>query len=194
MFEQQHQTNMDPCSRDTQPTNNNNNGTNNNTSNRNISIVVPYIHGLVEKFKKSCKNKGIQAYFKCTNTVKTLLIAPKDKDHKLQKRGIIYKCKCLLTNCPEQYIGESGRTLGDRVKEHLRVPSPIHQHSNTTGHPVSPDCFTIVLREPQGNTRNIKEAMFIWVNDTSCNRNIGKYQLPHIWDQILQDTHTFQLN
>ena len=82
------------------------------------------------------------------------------------------------------------QTIRGQGKEHLRVPSPIYQHSNTTGHPISPDCFTIIHREPQGNTRDIKEAMFIYVNDPSLNRNIGKYQLPHISDQILQDTPT----
>ena len=50
--------------------------------------------------------------------------------------------------------------------------------------PVSPDCFTIVNREWQGVTRNIKEAMYIWVNDPSLNRNLDKYQLPHIWNQV----------
>ena len=156
-------------------------------------MVVPYIQGLGEKLKKTCKNRGIQVHFRETNTVKILLMAPKDKDHKLQKSVIIYNYKYPHINCPEQYIGESGRTLGDRLKEHLRVPSPIHQHKSTTGHPISPDCFKIIHREPQGVTRNIKEAMFIRVNDTSLNRNIGKYQLPHIWYQILQDTPTLQL-
>ena len=107
-------------------------------------------------------------------------MAPSDKDHKLHKSGIIYKFKYPHINCPVEYIGESGRTIGDRVKEHLSAPSPIHQHSNTTGHPVSPDCFTIVHREPQGNKRNIKEVMFIWVNDPLLDRNLGKYHLPHI--------------
>ena len=113
------------------------------------------------------QNKGIQVHFKGSNTVKTLLMAPKDRDHKLQKSGIIYKFKCPHINCPKECIGESGRTSGNRVKEHLRPPSPIHQHSNTTEHPVSPDCFTIVHRESQGNIRNIKEAMFIYVNNPS---------------------------
>ena len=75
-------------------------------------------------------------------------MAPKDKDHKLQKSGKIYKFKCPHINFPEQYIGELGRTLGNKVKEHLKAPSPFHEHSNTTGHPVSPDYFTIVHREP----------------------------------------------
>ena len=54
--------------------------------------------------------------------------------------------------------------------------------------------FKIVHRESQGVPRNVKEVMFITVNDPSLNRNIGKYQLPHIWDQILQDTPTLQLS
>ena len=144
------------------------------------------------KFKKSCKKKGIQVDFQVTNTTKTLLMACKDRDNKLQS-GIIYKFKYPHINCPEEYIEESGRTLGDRVKEPLRALSPVHQHNNTTGHPVSPDCFTIVHRESQGNIRNIKEAMFIWVNDPSLNRNLGKCQLPNIWAHILQDTPALQL-
>ena len=120
-------------------------------------------------------------------------MAPKDKDSKLQKSGVIYKYKCPQINCPEEYIGETGRAFGNRLKEHLRVPSPIHQHTSSTGHPVSPDCFNIVHSESQGTTRNIKEAMFIRVNDPTLNRNLGKYQLPHIWDNILQDTLMLQL-
>ena len=120
-------------------------------------------------------------------------MAPKDKDHKLQKSGIIFNYKCPHNSWPEQYIRESGRILEDRVKEHLRAPSPIHQHSSTTGHQIYPDCFNIIHREPQGVTRNIKEAMIIRVNDPSLNRNIGKYQLPHVWDQILQETPALQL-
>ena len=42
-------------------------------------------------------------------------------------------------------------------------------------------------------TRNIKEAMCIRVNGPSLNINLGKFQLPHVWDQILRDTPTLHL-
>ena len=45
------------------------------------------------------------------------------------------------------YIGESGRSLGERVKEHLKAPSPIHLHSTTSGHPLDPNQFNIVHKE-----------------------------------------------
>ena len=74
------------------------------------------------------------------------------------------------TYCTEAYIGESGQGTG-RHKEHLKAPSPIHHNSSSTGHPLSPQCFNIIHQETQGPFRNIKEAMFICVNDPSLNRN-----------------------
>ena len=91
--------------------NNNNHTNNNNTTNkdsnptkRNITLVVPFIPGTSEKFKKLCKG---------TNTLRTLLGNPKDKDPKTNKSGIIYHYKCPHINCPDAYIGESGRALGE---------------------------------------------------------------------------------
>ena len=78
-----------------------------------------------EKFKRTCNRKGIQVHLKGSNTFKTLLMAPKDMDTKLQKSGVIYKYKCSQINCHEEYISETGRAFGDRLKEHLRAPSPI---------------------------------------------------------------------
>ena len=48
-------------------------------------------------------------------------------------------------------------------------------------------------REDQNLTRDIKEALFIRVNDPSPNRNIGKYHLPHIWDEGLHKTSELNL-
>ena len=33
--------------------------------------------------------------------------------------------------------------------------------------------------------RTIKEAIYIRVNNPTLNRNIGKYNLPHIWDKVM---------
>ena len=86
--------------------------------------MVPYIHGLGERFKRTCNNLGIQVHFKGNNTIKTLLMASKDRDNKLQKSWVIYRFKCPHVNCPEEYVGELDKTFGDRLKEHLRYHSP----------------------------------------------------------------------
>ena len=172
-------------------TTSNNNITTDNNKNK-ATIVVPYIPSTSEKFKKLCKRKGIKVHFKGTNTLRTALGNRKDKDPKANQTGIIYHYQCPHINCPGAYIGESGRTLGDRVKEHFKAPSPIHLHSTTTGHPMDLNQFNIVHKEVNGHSRTIKEAMFIHVQDPPLNRNLGKYQLPHIWDHLLQASPTLQ--
>ena len=122
-----------------------------------------------------------------------LLVTPKDKDHKLNKSGVIYHFKCPYINCPDEDMGNSVRALGERIKKHLKAPSPIHQHTSSTGHPLSPECFNIIHRVTQDTSRNTKEAIFIHINDTSLDRNLSKHQLPHVWDNILQDTPALHL-
>ena len=144
------------------------------------------------KFRKLCKKKGIQVHFKGTNTLRTALGNPKDKDPKNNQTGIIYHYQCPQINCPSAYIGESGRSLGERVKEHFKAPSPIHLCSSTTGHPMDPEQFNIVHKDGNSHSMTIKEAMFICMQDPTLKRNLGKYQLPHIWDHLLLASPTLQ--
>ena len=51
----------------------------------------------------------------------------------------------------------------------------------------------IVGREEQNLSRLIKESMFIRVNNPSLNKNIGKYHLPHIWDEVLINNKELKL-
>ena len=108
--------------RPTNTTNNSNNPSNNN--NHKTTIVVPYINKKAEKFKRLCKGKGIQVHFKGTNTLRTALGNPIDKDPITNQTGVIYKYQCPHINCPSSYIGKSGRSLGERVKEHFKAPIP----------------------------------------------------------------------
>ena len=124
-------------------------------------------------------------FFKGDNTIKDFLMHPKDRDTILQKSGVIYSFRCDRVDSDEEYIGESGRTFAERFRENMKAPSPIHDHHNITGHEVSLNDFSIVGREDQNIARTIKEAILIRINDPSLNRNIGKYQLPLIWDEVL---------
>ena len=62
------------------------------------------------------------------------------------------------------------------------APSPIYDNADTPGHHTIKDNFSIVGRESHTITRIIKQAMLMRVNDPSVKRNIGNYQLSHIWD------------
>ena len=91
-------------------------------------------------------------------------------------------------------IRDTSRTCGERFKEHLKEPAPIHVHSIQTGHKTMADNFSILGREDHGLARRIKESIFIRVNNPTLNRNAGKYNLHHIWDRVLSNTHGLNIN
>ena len=122
-------------------------------------------------------------------TLKNLLITPKDKDSITKKSSVIDWFKCDKIDCEEEYIGESSKTFGEKYKEHLKSPSLIFEHQNNTGHTTSVENFKIIGRKGHNMARAVKETMYIRVNNPTLNRNIGKYNLPHLWDRIL---HSFQ--
>ena len=164
---------------------NNNQSTTQQNTNQKPYITVPYYKGLSESVKKKYNNYGVHVYFRGGTAIKNLLMAPKDKDPVLKKSRFIYSYKCGRVECDEEYIGESSRTFGERFKEYQKAPFPIFDHYNITGHSISIDNFNIVGREDQNLMRAIKEALYIRVNNPSLNRNIGKYHLPHMWDEVL---------
>ena len=63
--------------------------------------------------------------------------------------------------------------------------SPIFEHQNITGHTRTVENFKIIGRVGQNMARAIKETIYMRVNDPTLNRNIGKYNLPHIWNKVL---------
>ena len=91
-------------------------------------VVIPYTQWLAESFKNLCGKYGIQTSFKGNATIKQVLMELKDQDPKEKKSGVIYSFLCNHIPCNEEYIGETARTLGERCKEHLKQPSPIHAH------------------------------------------------------------------
>ena len=50
-------------------------------------LVIPYTQGLGESIKKICGRYGIQTYFKDSNTIRNLIVFPKNKDPRLTKVG-----------------------------------------------------------------------------------------------------------
>ena len=158
------------------------------------NIVIPHTQGLCESIKKICGRYGIQTHFKGGRTIRNLVVSPKDKDPMVNQSGTIYWYQCGDLGCDDEYIGETSRTFGERYKEHLKPPSAIHHHSNQTGHPTNQSNFQIIGREGHNLARNIKESIYIRVNNPTLNHNIGKFNLSHIWDRVLLNTKGLTLN
>ena len=106
----------------------------------------------------------------------------------VNQSGAIYWYQCGDLGCDDEYIGETSRTFGERYKEHLKGPSAIHHHSSQTGLTTNQNNFQIIGREGQNLARNMKESIYIRVNNPSLNHNIGKFNLSHICNRVLLNT------
>ena len=156
-------------------------------------IGIPYTQGPCESIKKICSRYGIQTHFKGGRTIKSLLVSPKDKDPMVNQSSAIYWYQCGDLGCDDEYIEETSRTFGERYKEYLKAPSAIHYHSSQTGHSTSHNNFQIIGREGHNLARNIKESIYMRVNNPNLNNNMCKFSLPHMWDRVLLNTKGLNL-
>ena len=155
-------------------------------------IVIPCTQGLCKSIEKICSRYGKQTQFKSNSTIKNLLVPPKNKDPMENKSGTNYCFQCRDLTCDEECIKQTSRTFGERFKEDLKEPSPINNLSNNTGHSTTQDNFQIIGREGHGIARTIKESIYIRVNNSTLNRNIGKFNLHNACNRVLLNTTGLQ--
>ena len=112
-------------------------------------VVIPYIKGLSKQYRHTLAKYRVRVFFKGTSTVKSLLMHPKDPIPDAQKTDIIYNWKCPANNCTAEYIGETNRSLEERVSDHRnQTTSAIRNHHISTKHPKAElKDFTIIDRE-----------------------------------------------
>ena len=105
----------------------------------------------------------------------TILTHVKDPVLKENKTGIVYKIKC---DCGAFYIGESGRSLGCRTKEHLQAckyahfhKSPVAEHAWQGGHTILWNDTEVMDISQNLTERRVKEAIYINLAPQSMTMN-----------------------
>ena len=64
-------------------------------------VCIPYISGLSEQLQRVFKSHSIPSYHKPVNTIRSLLVNPKDKSKKETQCGVVYSIKC--SECGQEY-------------------------------------------------------------------------------------------
>ena len=121
---------------------------------------------------------------------------PKDPIPDAQKTDIIYHRKCPADNCTAKYIGETNRSLKERVSDHRnQTTRAIGNHHISTKHPKAElKDFTIIDRESNTLLHCVKEALHICIKDPSLNRNIGKVRMPSVFNKLLKPPHNYNFH
>jgi len=171
-------------------------------------VVLPYEKGLSEKISATFNSYNIGTSFKPHTKLRSILVHPKDKIKDPDKCGVVYEVACANANCDKVYIGETGRKLETRIKEHrkdveqhaakgvstrsARIASTGDTHKSAiTDHVVEENHVAdwqgvkILTREPNTTNRQIREAIWIRKKKT-MNRDEGGYQLSNVYNSLLQ--------
>lgn len=151
-------------------------------------VTLPFVRGVTEPISRRIRKAGVCVHAKPHRTIRSMLVAPKDKDDTLDKCGVVYNLSCQ--DCGAQYIGETERPLRRRIKEHDKESSPVCHHLKYNKHTLDKDNIKILDRESRWFERGVKEAIHIRSRSPSLNRDQGRHKLPPVYDTLVKSHDT----
>ena len=148
------------------------------------TLYLPYVKGLSEQIEKAVRDLDIRMVFKSASTLRKQLVHVKTKPNPDKVKGVIYSIPC---DCGKVYIGETGRTLKDRLGEHKRAVTNGNTNNaiavhilNNNDHSIEWDEAKVVKRDQYISTRKIKESLIIRATPNNMNTDPGVHVHP-VW-------------
>ena len=150
---------------------------------------IQYVKNTSEAIRRILPPLGIRTTFCLTNKLCQLLVHPKDPVPKEERSGVIYCIPC--TNCLWTYIGQTGRTLVQRIKEHQitvhncdLANSALAEHSHSTERSIKWDEAYISNTCSHTSRQCLLESWAIHKESNPLNRELGT--LPHIYKTLIR--------
>lgn len=139
------------------------------------TVFLPYIQGCTDKVGRVLEKKGVRTIYKAVNKISQNF--PKyNKPSPLETPGI-YSIPC---SCGKVYIGETGRHIKTRLKEHISHTkhsntgkSAIAEHSYDTGHVINFEETKKLATVGNFWPRKHRESIEIYKNKNNINRDHG---------------------
>ena len=139
------------------------------------TATIPYIRGTSETIARLLQPYNLRLAHKPITTLRRLLTNVKDKDKPEDRQGAIYKIKCCELQA--SYIGETGRNLTTRLREHKRATrngdlnNHIAEHHLQTKHQIDWDSATCITYSTDYYQRLTLGSWFTNLWQTPLNRS-----------------------
>ena len=155
------------------------------------TVVLPYVRNISESIRRILTPLNIRTSFTPCKTLRNILVSAKDCTPPAKKKGIVYEIQCA--SCKESYIGQTGRTLEHRLKEHQRSlsttelvynTSAVAVHALKTGHCIDWNNAKVIDSSRDLYPRCYLESWHIKSRGSSLNRDEGL--LPPAYDSLAQ--------
>ena len=155
-------------------------------------VSLPYIKGTTDRLAKTLRRHKIQVLFTPPNTIRNYVDSLKDPIDPRAYKGV-YSIPC---SCGLSYIGETGRSMETRFKEHsadLRhdrhKKSALAEHAHLTKHHICLEDAKVIAREDNLTKRKIREKIEINLNENYLNRDDGA-RINDSWKPLLCSLQT----
>ena len=76
--------------------------------------MIPYVQNVSDSVARIMRKYDVHVATKPYQTLKNVLVHPKDKQNKEDITECVYKVPCA--NCDKTYVGETGRKFGVRLQ------------------------------------------------------------------------------
>jgi len=151
-------------------------------------VALPYIGNVTTRIAHAIRSRSeIEVCFKPCNKLSTMLSNNKQKP---PDQVGIYRLPCKV--CPKIYVGETGRSMQIRIREHL---ADIRKKKTTSGpydhilhnptHSFDPNSATMIENERSTFRRKFLESLYISKSDSyNCNLEKG-LDINPIWSALL---------
>ena len=157
-------------------------------------VVIPCTKGLSEQYRHTLAKYKVRVFFKGTSTIKSLLMHPIDPIQDAQITDIIYHWKFPANNCTAEYIGETNRSLKERVSDNRnQTTSAIRNHHIPTKHPEAEHKDFTKTETATPYTIEQKKHFTFVSKDPSLNRNLDKVSIPSVFNKLLKPPRQLKL-
>ncbi|KAI5634371.1 hypothetical protein NE865_12919 [Phthorimaea operculella] len=154
---------------------------------------LPYVKGVTDKIGTVLSKGSMKTVFTPLSKISYSLRTPKDVIP-FQNAGV-YKVQC---SCGKSYIGQTKRSISERVKEHIAAvknrqthKSAIAEHLLTSGanHWIELHAPKVLSVERHYYSRVVREAIEIKKNPNNFNREDG-FKLSTTWSPVIDKIKT----
>ena len=153
-------------------------------------LFIPYEKGISEQLKRISNKYGLDVVFTRSLSLKSKIPTNPFKTCKIC--GIVYKVTC---SCYKKYIGETGRTLEERIKEHkadvnngksVEKITGLSKHLRESGHTPNWEQTEILIKEQNLVKRKFKESVAITQEekDNLLNKKEERKVISDVWSAI----------
>ncbi len=143
----------------------------------------PVCRSVSEAINRKIRKAGISVHTHLTNTIRSMLVSPKDRPKTVDRTGTIYNIRCLQHH--NTSVRLRGHLAGDWANTNGRA-SPVGAHMKGAKHTFVQEDVKILDTDARWFQRGVKGSIYIATHQPDLNRDSGRHHLPNTYKKLIE--------